>query len=424
VKLRYYLVGLLVFSLIVSGCETVDTTGAPDHEITTAPTRAVEAVAQPTTGSQIGEVITVDPIENAALEAATAIAITASPDGSIFVLYGAGSEIYVVEINEDNTLANPVQVNGDAPAYLSAIEPPAIIADADGRVHVAWMSMEGMLSDFWYARSDGGSSAFTTPMQINQTPQEIGTMINLAVDASGNPTAAWLQGLSLVLARSEDGGHTFSTQVVDTEVCDCCRPQLSMQDDQLFIAYRNSEYDDQAKNIRDVHVGKLDSTGKFAAARVADGHWYLNACPISGPSFTAHDANLLVTWMDGRNDESGHMEHTDVWFALSSDGGETFSSNVRITSEDAAYRKLPALAVDNADRLHIVWAEETPDGGALYYATSTNSGASFSTPQVIVSSGDSARPDNPMLVSAAGKLYLTWTDREGAHLALLTEDQS
>jgi hypothetical protein len=249
-------------------------------------------------------------------------------------------------------------------------------------------------------------------------------MINLTVDPSGNPTAAWLQHLNMVLALSEDGGKSFETQIIDNEVCDCCRPQLRVSEDQLFIAYRNSDYDAQAKNIRDVHVGTLDESGRFNATRVADGHWYLNACPISGPSMMADDNRLMITWMDGRNDTSGHMEHTDIWFSSSSDSGSTFTPNVRVTSDTAAYRKQSALSIKADGTIHIVWVEEAHDGASLYYAASTNDGISFSTPQIIVSGENGLRPDNPMLAGGAGGLYLVWTDRMGAHLALLTEEGS
>jgi hypothetical protein len=249
-------------------------------------------------------------------------------------------------------------------------------------------------------------------------------MINLAADVAGNPVAAWLQGLSLVLAESDNGGESFTTHIIDTEVCDCCRPQMVAGSDQLFVAFRNSEYDSDGKNIRDVHVGWIDAGGEFTAARVADGHWYLNACPISGPSLTSHDGALFAAWMDGRNDESGHMERTDIWFAKSSDGGVTFSPNVQISSEDDSYRKIAAIEADAdanaAGRIHIVWVEES----GLYYAGSADGGATFSAPQSIVAAEDGIRPDNPMLASAGENLYLVWTDRSGAHLAILTESGS
>jgi hypothetical protein len=107
--------------------------------------------------------------------------------------------------------------------------------------------------------------------------------------------------------------------------------------------------------------------------------------------------------------------------ATSTNGGQTFSANRRVNQTIDVYNNLPALALDSQGGLHIIWETLEADRDLIYYAQSQDDGLTFTVPAIIVSSEDGSgrrRPGNASLVVGADdRLYLTWADSLGTHLA-------
>jgi hypothetical protein len=162
----------------------------------------------------------------------------------------------------------------------------------------------------------------------------------------------------------------------------------------------------------------LDGGASFEEpVRVSDAPWYLNACPISGPGIAGDGTHIYVTWMDGRNDNTGRGVRGDVWLARSADGGRSFGPNVRVNPRETGYHNLPALVVDRSGGLHIAWEADDDEQASILYSTSDDAGLSFSPPRSVVVETSNGRPSNAALaVSADGTIALAWFDREGAHI--------
>jgi hypothetical protein len=107
----------------------------------------------------------------------------------------------------------------------------------------------------------------------------------------------------------------------------------------------------------------------------------------------------------------------DIAFAMSKDGGRTFSGPLRISEDDwqldGCPENGPALAVDAAGRIHVVWPTLINESGqetlALFYATS-NDGRTFSRRVRIASEGPAY---HPQLIAAGGELLVAWDDLVG-----------
>lgn len=345
---------------------------------------------------------------------------------TVYVLLGKENRLVISRSTDGGRTFNPgVKANRDAPAWVLPVEQPAIATDESGRVSVAWLDVghDGE-TRVWYARSEDGGQSFGPSQLAGATEAPETIMIGVAVDADHQPVLSWLENSTLRIARSFDSGASFPiNQQVDDLVCECCQPRPLVQGSRVFVAYRNREKVEGGREIRDIYVAASDDNAQsFASsARVSDAPWYLSACPISAPSMTSDGERLYVSWMDGRNDTSGNFSKTDIWLASSSDGGQTFSDNVRVSPEDGHYNNAPALAVGTDGRLHIVWEAHEPNRLALYYAVSGDGDRSFSAPQVLVSSETEpkrGRPGTPALAaSETGRLYLAWVDHAGARLA-------
>lgn len=355
---------------------------------------------------------------------AQSIDVTLAAEGMVYVALGMNDHIFVARSTDHGrTFEEPVQVSHSVEALMLAVERPAIFSAANGSIGVAWSTPEfpGRIA---YALSHDGGKTFGESLSVSGSPAPETVLVRMTLDQNDNPLAAWLSDRTLRIARSFDGGQSFDAyQLLDEQTCDCCHPQPLIVGENVFIAYRNLIEDEEGRDIRDIFMIASQNGGATFGeeVRVSDAHWYLSACPISGPSLVSKDGTLYVSWMDGRNDAHGNLTHTDIWLSMSDDGGQSFSANRRVNLETGVYHNLPALAIDAQGRLHIAWERRDGDHGVIYYARSDDGGQSFTRPWSVVDSADGSGRKRPGNVSMAlgedGSVYLTWVDTLGAHLA-------
>jgi hypothetical protein len=359
---------------------------------------------------------------------AESISLAAGPDGRIFALIGYAGNLFVSRSDDGGrSFGDPVLASVSAPATVLPIERPALAAGPDGQVGVAWLEVLGMShARVWYAHSGDQAASFGPSVLVEESRGFETAMVRAALDAGQRPRLVWLDSSKLFYAASSGRGQTFEpARTLDDSVCECCQPEPVLLGDQMWVAYRNLEHDDQGKMIRDLFVLRsLDAGQTFETpARVSDAHWYLNACPIAGPSLAAAGGQrLYITWMDGRNDTHGTFSSVDVWFAASSDGGQTFSENVRVNPVTGHYNTLPVLGVDSAGSIHLSWEADETERTRVYYTISADEGRTFSAPSVIADSTADplrGRPGKPALaVSGSGQVALAWLDGQGARVTV------
>lgn len=348
--------------------------------------------------------------------------------GDIYVALGRDERIGLrYSVDGGATFSEAVRVNANAPAYLSSFAHPSITASDDGQVNVTWGQLaSGTIGTIWYANSTDGGRTFRAPAML-MDPLLRTFAQRMSADDAQNPIVAWLENGRLRLARSLDGGTSFVHQgVVDTEVCDCCAPEpLVRADGVVYVAYRNLEYDDTGRAIRDIYLSRSTDDGATFApeVRVSDAPWYIESCPVNGPSLAIAGEQTVLTWIDGRNDTAGTLAQTDLFVSISTDGGQTFSSNIQINAPASDYHSTPAIALGAEGRIHLSWSVFSSTAQALYYAYSDDEGATFTEPLLMASSADDTERGRPetqkLVVDGSGRVYLMWADKLGVHLAIL-----
>ena len=117
--------------------------------------------------------------------------------------------------------------------------------------------------------------------------------------------------------------------------------------------------------------------------------------------------------------ETYHGNTAGVAFAVSTDGGATFSSRLIAPINDipsplpgATFRddSFPALALDGST-LHVVWSNWNGTDADVVYMRSTNGGASWSAPATI--GGGSGDQFFPWIAARNGTVYASWFNRAG-----------
>ncbi|HET9908118.1 MAG TPA: sialidase family protein [Anaerolineales bacterium] len=352
---------------------------------------------------------------------ANSFALTSTGD-TIYMILGREHSLYVSRLSEqESTFTEPVLVTGEQSVHVLRVERPAISANAEGKVGVAWLELDfqGGDNEVWYAQSLDNGQTFEAPRLVGEDPPGESAMVQVLLDPEGNPILTWLTGNKLRFARSSDGGETFSeAKEIGKGACECCQPAMRQNGNDLLIAYRGMSVD-EVGSFRDAALIKSTDGGEtFSPVSFAtDSHWYIDACPISGPWITAENDTINMTWMDGRADGPDNLMSSDVWFASSKDNGQTFSSNIKVSGDTSTHNFLPVMTVGAGGRIHIVWPAISPD--AIYYSISDDNGQTFSIPQVIADDSLHGRPAVPsMVMDAHGRIYLAWLDDEGIRLAV------
>ncbi|MDQ2690821.1 MAG: glycoside hydrolase [Chloroflexota bacterium] len=356
------------------------------------------------------------------------LSLTVAADRTLYMIQGREHSLFISRSTDGGrTFGEPVLGTGHVPVHVLPIERPAIATAGNGQVAIAWLEMppDFQGANIWYAFSEDHGQTFAPGRLVASEPEGEVAMVEIVLDAAGNPFLAWLNESELKFSRSHDGGATFTEPAsIGEGACECCQPQVVILDQSVHIAYRSLEPGNEKGDIRDiVMINSPDAGETFApVSRVSDTHWYLPACPIAGPSLAIYDEKFYAAWMDGRHEPAGVFSRGDIWLASSGDRGSTFSPNVRINPDQEMHHTLPSIAIGPGGRIHIAWeaqARETRDA-FLYYTTSDDGGQSFAPLRVITDNTDGTRgnPSRPVLVvNQAGNVTLTWLDRQGGRLA-------
>jgi hypothetical protein len=242
----------------------------------------------------------------------------------------------------------PTPVQLSAPG-VDAAEPVTASAP-DGTFYVAWVNHDAKQADVMIARFSVDGEMLTAPVRVNRQPGAAtawrGDQPSLSVSGDGSVYVVWTaridaggkHGTDLYMSASNDRGQSFATEV----------------------------------KINDDKVPGAHGMHSLAVAR---------------------DGRIYVGWLDERNvhkpkpsakGEGHHMEsNRDLFIAYSTDGGRSFSTNRRVATEACPCCKT-SLAVSPDGTLYAGWRQVLPGSYRhIAVASSTNGGASFSSPVIV-----------------------------------------
>lgn len=224
--------------------------------------------------------------------------------------------------------------------------------------------------DIYFARSDDGGNTFSSPIMVNDISgtANMPSLASLAVDSVGHIYVVWGDPVSydVHFTKSTDGGVTFE-------------PSRVVNDGESLVTYE----------LIDVYPTiAVDAIG-----------------------------NIYVAWVDFRNSVFPDNYKSDIYFAKSTDGGVTFTPNIKINVNDevgTARQFQPALAVDNAGNVYITWWTDYRNYGApdpyqppsVNFSKSADDGTTFG-PNLTV---DNTGWMPTLSVDTLGNIYMTWND--------------
>ncbi|MCC6988025.1 MAG: exo-alpha-sialidase [Acidobacteria bacterium] len=317
------------------------------------------------------------------------------------------------------------------------------IAASGATVAVTWAAAAGGKSDIFVAMSRDGGATFAAPVQVNtvagdgRVGGEIPPRVALRVRAGAAPdvVGAWNakdQGTEIKIARSADGGATFSPPVslqAAGAAGDRGWHSLTLDDDGvahvLWLDHRGL-----AKPAGDHAAHTMDAAAEDGVAMAQKSSLYyaaLGARPGAERAITPGVCycckSAIVALPGGRLVSAWRHVYADnmrdIAFTVSRDGGRTFAAPARVSQDGWSINGCPddgpALAAGADARVHIVWPTVIPGPepmGALFYAAMRDD-TGFTARTRIPTLG-APKPSHPQVVAAgAGRVVAAWDESVG-----------
>lgn len=257
--------------------------------------------------------------------------------------------------------------------------------------------------NFFVATSHDAGQTFTT-VQINPNAAPGWSLAGGAtIDPAGNVYFGWTayarhgmptHPVSVYVSRSSDGGHTFSTLLLDLSSAppDCeaqgCETgflgaQIALASDAAGALYALWNAGAANGGPERIYFSSSTTAGANWSERVA----VSMAAPGTEHSFPAVVAGVAgevrIAWMDARETEAGRPNRPlwNTYYRTSTNGGATWNAETRLSGPAAGYDYiLPAgfrfpfgdyfgLAIDSDGATHAVWGEgrDYKSPGSIWY---------------------------------------------------------
>ena len=322
-------------------------------------------------------------------------------DGRLYVSTGAAP-------SELRDSLGPIEPHGEAPPKLSY--------GPDGTLYALYAVGKVVpgrrfpMSSLRLAKSADDGKTWTAPVTI-ASDSAFGTRNFHAMHVAGDGSlyVAWLesnQGKSKTfLTRSTDQGATWATPVLadTTQSCPCCRTSIATaRDGTLYLAWRSVF----PGNVRDVVVARSDDHGSTWATpvRVHADNWVFDGCPHAGPSMQVDSAGAVhVAWWTGKQGSAG------VFYARSTDRGATFGPPITLGAAEFSAPAHVQLALGAEGSVVAVWDDGTVKTPKVVMRVSHDDGASFGPPALVSTEGRAAT--FPVLALAGKDLTIAWSEQ-------------
>jgi hypothetical protein len=313
--------------------------------------------------------------------------IAAAPDGGVYLVWaehsaGKKADIFLKKFDrEGNPTGEQVRVNPE-PEQATAWrgDPPSIKIGADKSVYVGWTAnvetggKKGTNLYLSVSRNDGKS--FGAPVKVNDdsAPASHG-MHSLAVDKSNHVYLAWLDERNVRTPEKAEIFDRFQPQPTpEFEIVKIHDSHHKPENSKTENSKTEAPKTETEPNSEIFYAVSKDGGKTFSANKKVAGE----ICPCCKTSIiVAPDEKVYVSW---RQVLAGDYRHIAV--AASENHGETFSAPVIVSDDQWQINACPvsgaSLAIGAQNQLEILWFTGGKAGEpGLYRSESSDGGKTF-----------------------------------------------
>jgi hypothetical protein len=250
-----------------------------------------------------------------------------------------------------------------------------------------------------------------------------GAFAVVATDDAGGVYVAyqghWLDNssdpyLHVFFAYSHDYGESWSESYrVDDDgsfsvQCDSPSIAVDKHTGHIFVCWK-----DNRTGVGKLYIDKSVDQGVSFGTDVTVYDWAYDLVPMGLPrtanAKVGDNGKIYTSWIAYY---SASYTDCDIFFAQSTDGGQTFSTPTIVNPDEGEARFAhPWIAIDSENVIYIAYARRNSTFSGVYLARSLNEGSSFDAPvKVNDDSTTRYRGGTQVDVASDGKVHVTWTD--------------
>jgi hypothetical protein len=228
-------------------------------------------------------------------------ALARDANNNIHLVYGIGDSImYASSADGGTTFIAPVLVD-TLPGFVDFATRGPQIATTKNAVTIIAVNQQGDI--FSYSKDESGKWLKAGRVNDADTTNKEG-FLGLSGDGNNNLFAIWPDlrdnnRNKIYGARSTDGGQTWNKNALlyaspDSTVCECCRPSVVMNDNHVYVMFRNFLHGN-----RDLYLIQSDNAGATfgTAQKLGKGNWQLDGCPMDGGGIAiANNGAAQTVW--------------------------------------------------------------------------------------------------------------------------------
>ena len=306
----------LVIAAIATGCSS------------SGPESAASTTATPPAWT-----VKVEPLDVPAGASSMAPQLTASNRGVLVSWLEQADPEFVLKFAEraNGAWSAPQKIASDKNWFVSAADVPTVLRLSDGTLVANWypavdFRLEAYDIRLSYSKDDGKTWARPLVPHHDKTRTQHG-FVSLFEMPSGGLGLVWLDGrnqgkqpedaeMAMYFASYDTAWKQTAEVSANARVCECCTTSAVVTPDGVVAAFR----DRSPKEIRDIHVSRLEN-GKWTDAQVVHAdNWEIDACPVNGPALSARGRQLAAAWFTGKDDKG------QAYAAFSTDAGRTWGA--------------------------------------------------------------------------------------------------
>ena len=331
--------------------------------------------------------------------------ITWVNNGFIYVQSSADKGVTFTPPVKVNTISEQIAAKGESR--------PKIKVDNNDVIYLTWdLTLNKKRSTYVrFSRSTDNGQHFSSPVTVNDNLEIIRHRFNsLAIGKNDEIFITWLdardtentkksgqdfKGLSVYYTWSDDGGQHFHTnKKVADHTCECCRIDTAIaKDNTPVIAWRHI-FDGKTRDHALIKFKDWNTPGKMV--HLGSENWAIDACPHHGPSLAISDIDTYhAVWFSGSEAKKG------LFYAASTNSGASFSKPLQFGNDGASHPSVIGLG----KQVDIVWQEFDGTQNSIRLMKSTDDGKNWSKPEVILQSTE--KLDEPFLITDGQSIYLS-----------------
>ncbi len=257
----------------------------------------------------------------------------------------------------------------------------------------------GNPNDILIAKSTDGGETFGTPINISNNPETFSGFPSIAINGK-YIYVVWVEAPGdILIAKSTDGGETFSPPVnISNNPGPSNQPQVFVSNNEVFVVWQDGT---PVVNSREILFAKSTDGGETFSPplNISENNGFSVA-----PTMHVLGNEVYIAWSD---DTEGYYE---IYFAKSTDGGETFSPPINI-SDNPGFSYDPFLSV-YANEMYIAWSDDdlSDESGKreILLVKSTDGGESFGPPINVSNNDEFSYSFDPSIGLEKNQILVVW----------------